>query len=105
MHKLLQFPGNLRLTASSSRLRRVPRFVREIPAGIDGVGNHVFELIVFHVAHHLVAVFVPQQAQSARLRLVWIGMVRTCSCGRRFTQVLIMCASFFRESAATHSIE
>ena len=68
------------------------------------MGDHVFELVVFHVAHHLVAVLVLQLAQAARLWLVRIESVRTCSCGRRFTQVLIMWASFFRESAATHGI-
>ena len=51
-----------------ARLRREPRRVGEVPAGIDGVGEHVLELVVLDVADHRVAVRVAQQAQSAGLR-------------------------------------
>ena len=49
--------------------QRIPVLSLDIPAGIDRVPDHVLQLVVLHVAHHLIAVGVLEGTQTARLRL------------------------------------
>lgn len=82
MRRLAHFPVLLNLNAQTIAIagestrhhlpptsQRIPVLSLHIPAGIDRVPDHVLQLVVFHVAHHPIAVRVLEGTQTARLRL------------------------------------